>query len=375
MRAIVIGAGPSGLAAAACLKKAGFTPEILDAGKKIGDSWRRHYDRLHLHTARGRSGLPGLSMPRGPRYPARDEVIDYLQAYAETFDLRPKFGCAVKSVRPSNSGWRVTHAKGASEAPIVVFATGLNGAPYVPDFEGLGDFGGSWVHSSAYKNADPYKGKRVLVVGFGNTAGDVALDLAEAGVAVDMAVRGPVNLLPKELFGIPVTSLGILRKILPYKLVDALTAPILWLKLGRNEDYGLRSKGKGPNAQVIEDGRIPMIDVGALAEIKKGRIGIKPGPESFSKGTCHFVGGSSAPYDAVIFATGYRVDLRPILGPMPDVLDETGKPIVSGGRTAAHGLYFCSYYVSPDGQLRQSGLDAEAIAADAVVAARGRQLA
>lgn len=374
MRAIVIGAGPSGLAAAACLKRAGFTPEILDAGKKTGDSWRRHYDRLHLHTSRGRSGLPGLSMPKGPRYPARDEVVEYLESYVEHFDLRPQFGCAVKSVRPSNSGWRVTHAKGASEAPVVVFATGLSGAAYVPEFEGLADFGGDWIHSSAYKTAAPFAGKKVLVVGFGNTAGDVALDLAEAGVRVDMAVRGPVNLLPKELFGIPVTSLGILRKILPYKVVDALTAPVLLLKLGRNEDYGLKSMGKGPNAQVIEDGRIPMIDVGALAEIKKGRIGIKPGPERFSAGTCHFAGGSSAPYDAVIFATGYRVDLRPILGLMPDVLDEAGRPLVSGGRTAARGLYFCSYYVSPDGQLRQSGLDAEAIAADAVVAARGRQL-
>lgn len=374
MRAIVIGAGPSGLAAAACLKRAGFTPEILDAGKKTGDSWRRHYDRLHLHTSRGRSGLPGLSMPKGPRYPARDEVVEYLESYVEHFDLRPQFGCAVKTVRPSNSGWRVTHAKGASEAPVVVFATGLSGAAYVPEFEGLADFGGDWIHSSAYKTAAPFAGKKVLVVGFGNTAGDVALDLAEAGVRVDMAVRGPVNLLPKELFGIPVTSLGILRKILPYKVVDALTAPVLLLKLGRNEDYGLKSMGKGPNAQVIEDGRIPMIDVGALAEIKKGRIGIKPGPERFSAGTCHFAGGSSAPYDAVIFATGYRVDLRPILGPMPDVLDAAGRPLVSGGRTAARGLYFCSYYVSPDGQLRQSGLDAEAIAADAVVAARGRQL-
>ncbi len=375
MRAIVIGAGPSGLAAAACLKRAGFSPEILDAGKKLGDSWRRHYDRLHLHTSRGRSGLPGLPMPKGPRYPSRDEVVAYLESSAEHFDLRPQFGSAVKSVKPSNSGWRVTHAKGASEAPVVVFATGLNGAPFVPEFDGLADFGGEWIHSSAYKTAAPYMGKRVLVVGFGNTAGDVALDLAEAGVSVDMAVRGPVNLLPKELFGIPVTSLGILRKILPYKVVDALTAPVLWLKLGRNEDYGLKSKGKGPNAQVIEDGRIPMIDVGALAEIKKGRIGIRPGPERFSHGTCHFTDGTSAAYDAVIFATGYRVDLRPILGPMPDVLDESGKPLVSGGRTAARGLYFCSYYVSPDGQLRQSGIDAEAIAADAVLAARGKQIA
>lgn len=313
-------------------------------------------------------------MPKGPRYPARDEVVEYLESYVEYFDLRPQFGCAVKTVRPSNSGWRVTHAKGASEAPVVVFATGLSGAAYVPEFEGLADFGGDWIHSSAYKTAAPFAGKKVLVVGFGNTAGDVALDLAEAGVRVDMAVRGPLNLLPKELFGIPVTSLGILRKILPYKVVDALTAPVLLLKLGRNEDYGLKSMGKGPNAQVIEGGRIPMIDVGALAEIKKGRIGIKPGPERFSAGTCHFAGCSSAPYDAVIFATGYRVDLRPILGPLPDVLDEAGRPLVSGGRTAARGLYFCSYYVSPDGQLRQSGLDAEAIAADAVVAARGRQL-
>ena len=211
MRAIVIGAGPSGLAAAACLKKAGFTPEILDAGKKIGDSWRRHYDRLHLHTARGRSGLPGLPIFKGPRYPSRDEVVEYLQTYAEHFDLRPQFGCAVETVKPSNSGWRVTHAKGVSEAPVVVFATGLNGTPFVPEFTGLAEFGGNWVHSSSYKSAAPYAGKKVLVVGFGNTAGDVALDLAEAGVAVDMAVRGPVNLLPKELFGIPVTSLGILQ--------------------------------------------------------------------------------------------------------------------------------------------------------------------
>jgi len=375
VRAIVIGAGPSGLAAAACLKKAGFSPEVLDSGKRIGDSWRRHFDRLHLHTTRGRSGLPGLAMPKGPRYPARDEVVEYLESYAEYFDLRPQFGCEVKTVRSSNSGWRVTHAKGASEAPVVVFATGLNGAPFVPEFDGLANFGGEWIHSSAYKTATPFNGKRVLVVGFGNTAGDVALDLAEAGVRVDMAVRGPVNLLPKELFGIPVKSLGILRKFLPYKIVDALTAPVLWLTLGRNEDYGLKSKGKGPNAQVIEDGRIPMIDVGALAEIKKGRIGIKPGPDRFAPGTCHFADGTSADYDAVIFATGYRVDLRPVLGPMPDVLDETGKPLVSGGRTAARGLYFCSYLVSPDGQLRQSGIDAEAIAADAVVAARGKQIA
>ncbi len=364
MRAIVIGAGPAGLAAAACLSRRGVSVEILERAAAVGSAWRAHYGRLHLHTARSRSGLPGMAMPtRYGRYPSRLNMVEYLEDYAAGFGLSPRFGTTVKEVRRSGDGWSVAHSGGTSAGDIVVFATGLNSQPNRPDFPGMDGFSGKILHSSAYQSPDDLGSGSVVVVGFGNSGGEIALDLAEAGRAVTLSVRGPVNILPKEIFGLPITSMGLLRKLLPYRTADALTAPILRAKIGRAEDYGLVSAGKGPAAQVIEDGRIPLIDIGTLAAIRDGRITVRPGITQIDGQSVDFTDGQSTEADHILLATGYRVDLRPLLPDTPEVLDASGCPKVSGGASGARGLFFCSYKASADGQLRQMGTEAEAIAA------------
>ncbi|MEY1554709.1 flavin-containing monooxygenase [Yoonia sp. R2331] len=363
--AIVIGAGPAGLAAAAALKGQGFAVDLLEQASAVGSSWRGHYDCLKLHTARGRSGLPGMAFPAEVgRFPSRAAVITYLEAYAAANALSPRFGVAVKTIQLDGDGWRVTHTDGTDRTDVVVVATGLNGTPHVPVWPQQEVFAGQIIHSSGYRNARGFAGQRVLVVGFGNSGGDIALDLAQAGVDVTLSQRGPVNILPKELFGVPITSFGLLSKLLGYRAADRITAPILRWAVGQPEDYGLQSTGKGPGARVIEDGRIPLIDVGTLGAIKAGQIAIKPGIATFTQDGVTFADDSAAPFDAVIAATGYNVDLRPLLGDSPALTDD-GKPTISGAATAAPGLYFCSFRVSPDGQLFTTGRESLAIAADA----------
>lgn len=369
MNAVVIGAGPSGLACAACLRKNGIEATIFEATDRIAPAWHNHYDSLYLHTTRGRSGLPYMAMPSEfGRYPSRAQVIAYLEDYANALDLRPVFNSPVETVRPDGPRWSVAHAGGTQTADAVIFATGLNGTPHRPDIPCLPEFPGQTLHSSGYRNPDPFTGQSVLVIGFGNSGGDIALDLARAGIRVAMSVRGPVNILPQELFGIPITSLGGLRKILPYTWADALTAPILRAKIGKPENYGLQGAGKGPAAQVIEDGRVPLIDIGTLAAIKSGKISVFPGPERIENRTVRFADGQAADFDTIILATGYRADLRPLLPDNTAVLTETGQPTRSGAPGPVPGLYFCSYIASADGQLRQSGIEARAIATD--IAAR-----
>ena len=364
MKAVIIGAGPAGLAAAACLKQVGADVVLLEKAGTIASSWEQHYDCLHLHTARVRSQLPGPDYPASVgRYPSRTDVIAYLRDYQRHHDLRPRLGCNVTGVSKSPTGWQVSLAEESLEADVVVMATGLNGAPHLPANLTGTDFAGQILHASAYRNPNPYIGHRALVVGFGNSGGDIALDLADAGVDVTLSVRGPVNILPKELLGVPITSFGLLSKLLGYRLADTLTAPILRLAVGRPEDYGLQSTGKGPGARVIEDGRVPLIDVGTLGAIKHGRIAVKPGIDRVTTDMVHFTDGTNAPFDAVIAATGYLVDLNPLLGADCGALDGQGRPKTSGADNDLPGLFFCSYRVSPDGQLFATAQEARAIAA------------
>lgn len=361
--AIVVGAGPTGLAVAAALMGKGLSVELLEKADRVGSSWRGHYDRLHLHTPAGRSALPGLDYPQSAgRYPSRKDVIAYLERYAEAFDIVPRFGVDVQSVEPLGEGWRVRHSQGASEADVVVFATGIADRAVMPEFDGLDQFAGEVLHSSVYKNPAQISGQRVLVIGFGNSGGEIALDLAEAGKTVTMAVRSPVQILPKELLGIPITQLGLLQKLFHYKTVDAINAPVLRLALGDYTKLGLLRAEKGPIAMIKEHGRIPLIDIGTLGAMREGKIRVVGGIERISAEEIRFDRGAPGAFDTIVMATGYEPGLKSILADMPELLDERGRPRVSGGPTAAKGLFFCSYIPTPNGQLRQSGIEAQAIA-------------
>src|SRR5271169_6877328 len=131
--AVIIGAGPAGLATAAAFQARGLNAAILEKSDAVGAVWRRHYDRLHLHTDRARSGLPGLPMPKAyGRYPSRAQVVEYLEAYAAKFALKPVFKTAVSAIRRDGRLWRVEAGWHSQDAPIVVVATGLADSPYSP---------------------------------------------------------------------------------------------------------------------------------------------------------------------------------------------------------------------------------------------------
>lgn len=361
--AIIVGAGPAGLACAAMMRAAGLRVCVLEKAGTVGPAWRQHYDRLHLHTDRRHSGLPGLAMPASyPKYPSRAHVVDYLERYAARFELQPRFGTDVTRIRREDGRWRI-EAGEVFCAPVVVVATGIAGSPYRPSWTGDETFLGEIRHSSHYRNPQPYLQRRVLVVGFGNSGGEIALDLADAGVDVALAVRGPVQILPRELFGLPTITWAIFYKYMPARLVDWINAPILRFRLGRIEDLGLQLSAKGPRRMVEEDDRVPLFDIGTLDRIRAGAIGVRGAIARFTPEGVVFADGRAEPFDAVILATGFRPDLRRLLPDEPGLFDGRGMPLVTGRSTAAPGLYFCGQRTSPTGQLREIGIEARRIAA------------
>jgi cation diffusion facilitator CzcD-associated flavoprotein CzcO len=361
--AIVVGAGPAGLAAAAALRAHGLDALILEKSDSVGSVWRRHYDRLHLHTDRVHSGLPGMAMPKAyGRYPSRAQVVEYLEAYAAKFALAPVFNAAVGAIRRDGSLWRAETGQDAWRAPNVVIATGWADFPYSPTWPGVETFSGPVLHSSLYRNPAPFAGKRVLVVGYGNSGAEIALDLSEAGIDVTLSVRSPVNIVPRELFGLPILVFPIAEQWLPPRAADFLNAPAIRLAVGSLTPAGLTKAAKGPLQTIAEDGRPPLIDVGTLAAIRAGRIKVRSDVAGFTAAGVAFTQSPEEPFDAVILATGFRPDLRPLLPDVEDVLSATGFPLVSGRATAEPGLFFCGAIVSPIGQLRQIAIEANSIA-------------
>jgi cation diffusion facilitator CzcD-associated flavoprotein CzcO len=363
---IIVGAGPAGLACAAMMKAQGLDVAVLEKADRVGAVWRRHYDRLHLHTDRKHSGLAGFAMPATyPLYPSRAQVVDYLERYAARFDVKPVFGATVSRIGRDAGLWRVETADGAMTAPIVVVATGITDSPHRPSWPGLENYSGTVIHSSEYRNPAPFAGRRVLVVGFGNSGGEIALDLADAGVDVVMAVRSPVQIIPRDLLGLPIMSWILLYQRLPARLVDLINRPVLRLALGDFEKFGLRRAAKGPRQMVEEDGRVPLIDIGTLARIRDGSIRIYEGIDRFTPDSVVFSGGMTERIGAVILATGFRPDLRRLMPDVDGVFDRRGMPRVTGQATVAPGLYFCGQITVSTGQLREIGIEAQRIAAGA----------
>jgi cation diffusion facilitator CzcD-associated flavoprotein CzcO len=215
-RAIVIGAGPAGLAVAACLARRAVPYVVLEREASVGASWRRHYDRLHLHTSKRTSALPYLPFPRSvPRYPSRDEVIAYLESYASVHGVAPRFGEDVRAARRDGGAWIVETERGRHAAPHLVVATGVNGEPNRPSWPGMDAFRGAILHSSEYRNGASWRGADVLVVGLGNSGGEIAIDLHEHGARPALSVRGPVVVMPRDVLGIPTPTLAITTAWLP----------------------------------------------------------------------------------------------------------------------------------------------------------------
>ncbi|YCU52766.1 flavin-containing monooxygenase [Mycobacteroides abscessus] len=200
--AIVIGAGQSGLAAAAALRERGLHPLIVDARGEPGGSWPDYYASLTLFSPARYSALPGVAFPGDPdRYPRRDDVIDYLRGYATGLSVDIHTGDAVTTVTGAPSGFTVFTAAGRQwSTPILIAATGSFAKPYLPSFPGADTFTGQLLHASAYQNPDPWAGRRIVVVGAGNSAIQIGAELA-AVADVSLATRDRVRFIPQRPWG------------------------------------------------------------------------------------------------------------------------------------------------------------------------------
>ena len=363
---VILGAGPSGLATGACLRERGTPFVILEQADAVGATWRRHYERLHLHTVARFSALPRMPWPEGvPMYPSRAQVVDYLEQYARRFDLAPRFGQPVTRAYRDGARWVAVTPAGEVRARALVVATGYNRVPKLPELPGRERFRGEVVHSSAYRNGTAWRGKRAVVVGAGNSGAEIALDLWESGASVTLSLRSPVHVVPRDLFGIPaqVNSLFGLGR-LPPKIADRIVLRFLDLAVGDLSRFGIRRPDIGPAQQVVERGRIPLMDIGTVALVKQGKIRVVPGPRELTESSLVTTDGRDIPADLVLLATGYRPVLDAFLDGAAAYVDDRGYPRFHGREVeGAPGLYFIGFRNPLIGALNDIALEAERIAA------------
>ncbi|MGW5045595.1 flavin-containing monooxygenase [Streptomyces griseoluteus] len=363
----VVGAGPGGLAVAYALRARGVRAVVLEKSDRVGASWRRHYDRLRLHTTRRLSALPGLAMPRRfGRWVARDDVVRYLEKYAEHHELEIVTGVEVFRVERAadGAGW-LLHASGGREltGAAVVIATGHNHTPRLPEWPGAEGYEGELLHASSYRNPGPYEGRDVLVVGVGNTGAEIAVDLVAGGASrVRLAVRTAPHIVRRSTAGWAAQYTGIVVRRLPVRLVDRLARPMARLSTPDLSEHGLPRPEAGLYSRVRQ-GAIPVQDVGLIDAVRTGKVEVVAAVEGFEDGKVALADGTRIAPDAVIAATGYSRGLDSLVGHL-GVLDERGRPTVHGARTPkdAPGLYFTGFTNPISGMFRELAIDAEKIA-------------
>ena len=356
---VIVGAGAAGLATAACLGRLGVRYEILEAGDAPAASWAASYDALHLHTVRQLSGMPFHAMPRSfPRYASRDQLVDYLRGYAERYKILVRTGQRVSRAVPEGDGWRVETSDSVYHCRVLVAASGIYANPYSAAYPGMESFPGRVLHSAEYRNAEPFAGQRMLVVGAGNSGSEIALDLATRAASVVVAIRQGVNIVPRDLLGVAIQRWALLIPRLPGPIRAGISGMLL-----RRAEARLRAAGipKSP-VPVLRMQGIPIIGLGIIQAVRAGRVRIAGAIARFGADGVHFTDGAVEPFDAVILATGFR----PALGYLDGLvtLDERGFPRRDHVRSLDRpGLFFMGFNYGIAGTLN-------IIRGDAPVAAR-----
>jgi putative flavoprotein involved in K+ transport len=360
----VIGAGPAGLAMAAALSRRGVEAVVVERNDDVASTWRGHYDRLHLHTPRWLSHLPGMRIPREEgRWVSRDGVVRYLERYTEHHRLDVRTGVEVGRVDRDTDGWVLRSPQGDLHVAAVVVATGYNHTPLLPDWPGRSGFTGELLHASRYRNGSAYGGHDVLVVGGGNTGAEIAVDLVEHGAErVRLAVRTPPHILRREVYGLPATVGGVLMRHVPPRIADMLVEPTRRASVPDLSHKGLPNPGKGLFERATR-GEIPILDVGLVDAVLAGQVEPVAAVTGFDGASVLLADGNVITPEVVIAATGYRRGLEPLVGHL-GVLDPSGRPLVHGRHTDANapGLHFIGYTNPVSGMFREIAIDARRIA-------------
>lgn len=333
----VIGAGASGLAAIKNLLEHGFGVDCYERETGVGGAWNWRHDRspvyasAHLISSKPSTQFPDFPMPDWwPDYPHHSQLLSYLERYADHFDLRRHvwFGTEVIRVRPAaGGGWDVTTRGTGSGSgrtyryAAVVVANGHHWWPNFPSYEGLDGFGGEVIHSRSFADPNVLRGRRVLVVGAGNTGCDIAVEAAQRAATCWHSSRRGYWYIPKYVFGRPVDQVNerVLALRLPLRVRQWLLQRTLRLAVGDLTRFGLPK----PDHRVYETH--PIVNSQLTYYIGHGRITPVPEVARFHRESVEFVDGRVAEPDLVVLATGYlpRFDFLE-----PDVIgvDEHGRP-------------------------------------------------
>ncbi len=375
-QAIVVGAGSAGLAAVFALQRRGFEALVIDSADAVGASWRSRYAELRLNSWRPMSKLQGRAMPRSyGRYPARDDVIAYLEAFAKEHAMSMRFGTRLLKVDRLGQLWRLDTSARPMACRYLVIATGWDTVPVMPSWPGAETFTKELIHSSAFVTAAAYAGRDVLVVGAGNSGFDIASHLVRAGAQVTMSMRTPPNIAKREVFGIPGQPLLVLAADhLPEKVADAVFRCAQWTTFGNLKPYGIPRASIGAYAAHRLHGRSPAVDDGFVDALKGGTARMAGPVEHLIGDEVVLVDGTRLRPDAVICATGYRRGLESLVGHL-GVLSTNGVPINFGGapeHPRAPRLYFCGMHAPFSGQIRLGAIHARRIARAAAVDRRMR---
>ena len=361
---IVVGAGPAGLAVAGSLAAQGLVATVLERADSVGSAWRGRYDSLRLHTVRWLSQLPRAPIPRayGP-WVARDDLVAYLENYARSFGIAPQFGVEVTGIVRADQGWLVRTSTGDRPARFVVLATGVSGIPYVPDWPGRETFPGPFRHSVAYREPSPYRGLRVLVVGAGNSATEIAHELTRVAAEVQLSVRTPPNIVRRDTLGVPSQLIGVALRGVPEAVMNPLSELLRRVTVPDLTAYGLPAPRRDGFTQFLRSKTVPILDHGFVESVRAGRIAVVPAVAAIEGPDVRLVDGTVLEPDAIIAATGYRPGLDRLVGDL-SVLDPSGYPLAHGAWTVpgAPDLYFVGLTVELSGLLREIGREAQRVA-------------
>ena len=343
----VVGAGPAGLATSQQLAARHIRHRVLERGDTVGYTWANLYDSLTLHTGKHMSNLPGMPFPRSaPLFLPRREFWEYLRHYARLFDLPVETSRGVERIAPSDGHWTLATSRGPLTARAVVVATGIVANPKTPTFPGQERFAGRIAHSVAYKRPDPYLGRRVLVVGVGNSGAEIASEIAHAGGKVTIAVRSGANVVPLTLAGLPIQYVAYWVRKLPRTVQEGVVGLVrLMTELTRGKAVLPRPPHNPLDA-------IPVIGFHLVDAICEGLVDVRAGVAELTPDGARFTDGTAAAFDDIILATGFGAAVAP-LGSLIQVdskgfarrrdrvvsLDQPGLFFVGHNYDATGGLY------------------------------------
>lgn len=351
---VVVGAGPSGLAVARELgHRHGVSALVVDKAFAPAVSWRTRYDSFRLNTNGFLSHLPGQRIPLSTgRWPTKDHMVSYFDSYVRRQRITVELSCEIHRIDRAGDRWRAQATHGGICAPAVVLATGRYHTPAIPSWPGIDGFTGTLVHSVDFRNAWPFRGQDVLVVGAGNSAADIAVQLSANGARrVWLAVRTPPHLVPRTIGSIPSDVFLELFERVPAHLVDPVIARFNRLLIGDLSPYGLGRPPLGLKATVEERGRIPTLADELVSAVRAGRIDVVAAVEAFDVNRVLLGDCTDIRPQVIIAATGFQPDLGGLVGHL-GVLDDHGNPRGGFATDLGAGLFAIGYGIPPNGPLR-----------------------